>query len=284
MEGPVKKRKGMMTFAYYRLVFDLVFPWVFYGHYKTKEECFRTYLALAGTCAKLRYFNLLRRYIGWLTPPHLIENISSHGFPCYMPIMSWHSFLMGLPVNEGGAVLHILENVNCSNAVSPFDATLDAVPFINLAKRVRDDKTILTFCPDSFAEAVLFCYRLTTASDDELAIYTDVEIYPRWKCSPSIIKLPVKKRKSFAGRYMISKLLKIGTTAPQDYGFLHGQMPFTAFALFMQICNTNGQTDKKKPAERVKQFLKSWYPKHLKAQTATEASERAYDFEIEFEK
>lgn len=284
MEGPIKKRKVHFPPAYRKLIFDLVFPWIFYGYYKTKQECFRTYLALAGTCAQLRYFNLLRRYIGWLTPPHLIENLSSHGFPCYMPIMSWHSFLIGLPVNEGGAVLTILENVNCKTATSPFDSTLDAVPFINLAKRTRENKTMLTFCPDSFAEAVLFSYRLSTAADDELAGYTEVEIYPRWKCSPSMIRIAVRKRKSFAQRYMISNLMKIGVTAPQEFGFVHGQMPITAFSLFFKLCNTNGQTDKKKPSERVKQFLKRWYPKHLTPQTLTEQSERVYFFEMEFEK
>lgn len=288
MEGPVKKRKIKtiqdIPASYLRLIFDLVFPWVFYGHYKTQAECFRTYLALAGTCAQLRYFNLLRRFVGWLAPPHLIEKMSSHGFPCYMPVLSWHAFLMGLPINEGGAVLYLLNNAHARTAESPFDATLDAVPFINLAKRTRDDKVIMTFCPDSFAEAVLFCYRLTTAPAEDLKGYTDIEIYPRWKCDPALISIPVKKIQSFGKRYMISKLLRIGATAPQDFGFLHGQLPTTAFAQFMRLCNTNGQTDKKKPGERVKMFLKSWYPKHFKARTSSELDAQLYDFEIKFEK
>lgn len=280
MEGPVKKRKHTFV-SQNKILFDRVFPWLFYGHYTDRLLAFRTLLALTGTCRQLRYFQLLRRYVAFLTPSILRERLRDHGFPVAAPTTKWIKMLSDRVFGIGN-VLYLLEE--SPSAIAPFEKTFRDVSFFNLAKRVGPDQTSsLIHMPSTFAELALFCYCVVEATDEEVA-YDTIDIVPQWKIkSEDTMKIPVKLRQNFASRFLLSKLSRIGTTAPLDPEFVNGSLGETAFSLFSKMCNTNGRKDKQKPIQRLKSFVQAWFPMTRVSTGPADKKRRAYEFEMEFE-
>lgn len=286
MEGPIKKRKvskaERLEVNINKLLFDLVFPWLFFGHYTDKYVAFRTLLALAGTCKQLRYFQNLRRYVAFLAPPMLKERLRYHGFPVGAPTFLWLRHLQDQSFGVGTA-LYLWEESVC--AVSPFEGTWMDVPFFSLGKCVDPENRVsLVHLPATFAELCLFCYCVIQANDDEFKGFDSITIVPQWKAKVTDrIEMQVKLRQNYAARFLLAKLAHIGTTAPIDPEFSRGSLKETAYSLFSRMCNTNGKKDKKKPIERLKEFVQAWYPMTRHSVGPMDLARRAYEFEMVFE-
>lgn len=287
MEGPIKKRRVLkaerLEVNIDKLLFDLVFPWLFFGCYSDRFLAFRTLLALTGTCRQLRYFQNLRRYVAFLAPSIMRERLSDHGFPVPAPTSKWLQALQNGEFGTG-TVLYLWEEALC--AVNPFERTWLNVPFYSLAKVCNPNGRIsLVHMPASFGELCLFSYCIIEASNEELLGFDSIAIFPQWKTAdPRIIEMEVKLRQNYAKRFLLAKLTRIGTTAPIDKEFTTGALKETAYSLFTKMCNTNGKKDKKKPLERLKQFVESWYPMVRHSVGPADLSRRAYEFDMEFNK
>lgn len=282
MQGPIKKRKVTEEkICFDKLLFDLVFPWLFFGHYSDRFLAFRTLLALAGTCQQLRYFQNLRRYVAFLAPPILRDRLLEHGFPVPAPTSKWLQALQSERFGTGN-VLYLWDEALC--AVNPFERSWLNVPFYSLGKICGPDgRTSLVHMPASFGELCLFSYCIMEAKSAELAGFDKIFVLPLWKAKETdTIQVDVKLRKNYAQRFLLAKLMDIGTTAPVDKEFVAGSLKMTAYSLFREMCNTNGRKDKKKPIERLKEFVQCWYPMLRHSVGPQDAERRAYEFEMWF--
>lgn len=286
MEGPIKKRKFQegerLIVNLDKKLFELVFPWLFFGHYSDRFLAFRTLLALAGTCQQLRYFQNLRRYVAFLAPPIIRERLLDHGFPVPAPTSKWLEVLRS-EVFGIGNVLYLWEEALC--AVNPFERSWLNVPFYSLAKVCNPDGRVsLVHMPSTFGELCLFSYCIIEANNEELAGFDSIFILPLWKTKESdLMEIVVKLRQNYAQRFLLAKLTRIGTTAPIDKEFSAGPLTETAYSLFTKMCNTNGKKDKKRPIERLKQFVQCWYPMTRHSVGPADRERRAYEFEMWFE-
>ena len=280
MEGPIKKRKIK---TYSKLLFELVYPYLLNGHYENKWLAFRSLLALNGTCRQLRYFQYLRRVIGYLTPAAMQKMMSDHGFSVYAPFFLWEQAL-GLRLGHGN-VLYVLNSL-MDKKDSVFEKNIGIAPFFNLARRLEANgpqKVFLLHAPGTFPELALFCYCVVTCPIEQIEEYDGIEIVPQWKTKKSDkLMIPVKTREVFASKHLLGKLIKMGNSMMPDFEFLHGALEEPSYSLFCQICNTSGRKDRQKPVERLLKFVQAWFPETKHSVGPNDLKRRAYEFEMEF--
>lgn len=304
---PVKK-KDLVYNAFGKQAFWLVLPFIFPGFYGDDNElAFRTWLGLAGTCRRLRYWEMLRRWIGYVCPKDLGSRIGSHGFPrrllladlrdhyglAVMPMrMSRHfndctfvcfsAYLLDLHNNRQfeEKALTTKKEDQTPKLTSNFSCTVAEVPFFNCItvfarKEGADEKRVLVYLAPSFAEMVLFCYACM-ADQTENNIDQWYCCVPMWKRKPGDeILFSRAKRATFLKKSLLGKLRRIGNTAPLDFGFTHGSLSRTAFSHFMESCDTSGSKVHTTPHDRLTSFVKQWFKQDVFARTETEKGNHA---------
>lgn len=286
-----KKKQPTGTNFYAKQIFELVFPFLFPGHYEFEAPlCFRTYLALAGTCRRLRYFNLLRRWIGFLCPTRLTHRLWSHSFPVCIAFREV-AILQASVATRLTSLKHFqkidspfysylgLENHfgALRSEYSSFHITIGEIPFFNVFK--CDDPASVTrvgwrtfiYLAPTFAEAVLFCYACLSHPADFNYGYV---VLPMWKCKEKdIIHFLDNKKDTFLHKKLLGGLKKMGNTAPIEIGFSHGGLPHTAYSLFCLLCDTSGSKRSVAPTVRLENFVKAYYPKRLMSRNPDDACE-----------
>lgn len=281
MQGPLKKRKATYVNTPDQLsksIFAIVFPWLYPGFYKTKQDAFRTLMALLGTCRQLRYFQCMRRSAVQLAPHYLCEKLRSHGFPAHFSAQFWMD------------LMHIRPYVSSAFYFYPVDLerkpiSFQVASFENLAKRTCHDKSFLVFYAPTFAEAVLFTYAVGAVDLTELRKFDAVEILLQIKPGKyEEFTFKTKNKDSFIKRSAIGTLKRIGALAERDFEFVHGGLPLTAYSFFCSVCETSGRKDKKQPLGRLKDFVQGWFPLTAHSVGAGDKARRAYEFEMVFEK
>lgn len=296
---PVKK-KDLIYNAYGKQAFWLVLPFIFPGFYGDDNElAFRTWLGLAGTCRRLRYWEMLRRWIAYVCPTKERDRIIPHGFPlrlllselkgyyekAVMPLTTsrhfencsfvcFSAYLLDFHNNrqfEEKAPLTIQDN-QPPKLSSNFCCTVADVPFFNCITVFAgvDKKRVLVYLAPSFAEMVLFCYACM-ADRTENNVDQWYCCVPMWKKKPGDdILFSRAKRETFLKKSLLGKLRRIGNTAPLDYGFTHGSLNRTAFSHFMGICDTSGSKVHTTPHDRLISFVKQWFKQDVFARTEPE--------------
>jgi hypothetical protein len=289
---------------YHKQIFSLVFPYVFPGSYLDQRLAFRTFLALAGTCQALRYWNLLRRWIGWLSPVNSRPLLQKHGFPVCMRISQIENFqkraanlIQGLDVYKGhsdpiycaralNAAASLETGMEKEKIQSNFELDVGGVPFFNIIEcyTVTEDmkscNTTIYLAP-TFAEMVLFCH----AALSHKAIGQKIRMFaciPVWEKSQGFIHFSDSGKVAFMNRYLLGRLRKIGMTAPQDVGFLSGPLPQSAYAFFCHHCDTSGRRSKLTIADRLTAFVEGWFPRTIHPLNEDEARKLATDLRIKF--
>lgn len=295
----VPRKKKMETNMTSKLLFKLVLPYLFPGFYGEENFlAFRTFLALAGTCKRLRNWEQIRRWIGYLAPIGARDLMIEHNFP----IRLWLAELR----QEHGAVTDLLhlqkdftgrELIVCSSFMirqgfefgthgleddyyiphSDFDISISGIPFFNSLKvyskrQFADDEsnclTCMVYLAPSFAEMVLFCY---AAMSDRICDDKYYMCVPLWKAKDGdFVFFSQKKRETYLQKALLGKLRKIGNTAPLDNGFTTGKNPHTAFSYFMEECDTSGSKTHTSPASRLAKFVTTWFKQHCFPLTESE--------------
>lgn len=295
---PVKK-KDIVFNAWGKKVFWLVLPFLFPGHYDDNNfEAFRTWLALAGTCRRLRYWELLRRWISYVAPTtRLCFRLCQHGFPRRLllldlrayheevvaPLKSSRHFDDFVFIVFASYILDMNNNIFPANVhkeigwrwKSDFDITLGQIPFFNCmsvkASHDRSHKYVLVYLAPSFAEMVLFCYAAMSDTRDEPEFEEWFLCIPLWKHKVGDeILFAKKKRETYLKKSLLGKLRRIGNTAPLDYGFTNGSLQRTAFSYFMEACDTSGSKSHTTPHNRLTQFVQTWFKQDAFARTEAE--------------
>lgn len=282
MRGPIKKRKIEFVntpVQLSKIVFSLVFPWLFPGHWKTKNEGFKTLLRLAGTCRQLRYFQRLRRVIVQLAPHGLMEKLRDHGFPAQFSVNFWMDLI------ECKSYASSTFYFYPEHAAGMIPVNFEVATFCDLAKRSVHGRSTLVFYAPSFAEMVLFVYAAAVMKDEQLERFDAIEIVFRLKrfCYETI-SFETKKRQEFVKRQALGALKRVGLMAPRDFEFERGALPETAYSFFCKVCETSGKKDGKKPLERLKAFVDGWYPATANSVGPGDAKKRSYNFAMVFEK
>lgn len=282
MEGPVKKRKVVFKNTpdqLRKLVFAIVFPWLYPGFYKTKDQAFRTILALLGTCRQLRYFQCMRRSVVQLAPHGFQDRLRSHGFPAHFSAQFWMDLIQLKPYVSSAFYFYPMD-------LQRKPINFQVASFENLAKRTSGTSSSLIFYAQSFAEAVLFVYSVGAVEMDELKKFQMVEIILEVKPGTyeEIVFTVKNKNNGFIQRRAIGALKRMGAMAERDFEFVHGAVPLTAYSFFCAVCETSGRNDKKKPLERLKDFVQGWFPTTPHSVGENDKARRAYEFEMVFEK
>lgn len=276
---PLKKQPTEPNY-YAKQIFELVFPFLFPGQYEWNAPlCFRTYLALAGTCKSLRYFNVLRRWIGFLCPTSLTHRLWSHGYPVCIAFREVP--LMQSMVSERLMAIEHFKKIRSPffsylglekhfgffSEYSSFHVTLGEIPFFNVFKcedpgsRTHVGWRTFVYLAPTFAEAVLFCYAALSHPSDFNNGYA---VLPMWKCKKKdTIHFFDSKKETFLKKKLLGGLKKMGNTAPIEVGFSHGGLPETAYSLFCLLCDTSGSKRSVEPVVRLENFIKAYYPKRL---------------------
>lgn len=244
---------------------------------------FRTFLALAGTCAQLRYWQNLRRWIGWLTPDGLEERMQEHGFPPNVKNgMKWMHVFTDLGQN---GCLTLYPQI-AQQALFQMDIG-GVASFFNLGQEsnfnTEEPHTRLVFLAPDFAELVLFLYAVIVSED---MTYNEIRAKIMWKSKMTGICFYYLKRRTFGAKQAIPFLTEAGRTAPPDHGFKNGQMPTTAFDFFLAVVNAKGLKKRRKPQDILGEFVQGWFPKQVMSTRPLDnktKEKRAYEFPIIFE-
>jgi hypothetical protein len=261
-------------------MFLLVLPWLFPGFYGDEPfVAFRTYLALAGTCRQLRYWNFLRRWVGWTSPPHLRARLRSHSFACPMTALEsfeiTHRTRMDLAARLNIPLLNItlqsrwILSALCEgvNENSNFELDVFGTPFFNVldCEIAVVGRTATCFFANTFAEMVLICYAVCHSAphpDGNHGYF----IMADWKTpnakGDSLFFLDSEKG-NFLRRFLLGRLMRLGVTAPHEIGFTQGSLETTAFAHFAKTCDTSGRRNHLEPQERLDLFVTQWFPTEL---------------------
>jgi hypothetical protein len=281
MRGPIKKRKinhvntpDQLT----KIIFALVWPWLYPGHWKTKKEGFKTLLALCGTCQQLRYFQRLRRLVVQLAPVEMTERLRDHGFPAHFSVHFWMDLIHSKRISSSTFYFY-------PDHLRETPVFFGTATFQNLAKRSTPLGSTLVFFAPSFAELVLFVYAVAVVDDTELGKFQHVEAYLTIKSGHyENILFTVLKKTDFIQRFAIGHLKHIGLLCERDFTFEKGALQETAYSFFCRVCETNGRKDKKKPIDRLKDFVEGWFPVTPHSVGPNDKKKRAYEFEMDFKK
>jgi len=278
-----------------KLLFQLILPYLFPGLYDCAWLAFRTYLSLSQTCCTMRYWNWLRRWIGYLTPLNLRTKMRSHGFFC--PVDNIRAFEREvlrikksytlMAVNEAdmlfasGSTAAQWSGMTCD---SNFERNIGGSPFYNMTYlfpfHVADLPTLCFLAP-SFAEMVLFCYNVIAFPAQTYNYIVAAE----WKTGvePSYLYFSGNDIES-SSRIILGRLRRFALTAPLDVGFHSGSMPITSQIWFDQTCNTNRTKNSRSPTERLGDFVRGWF--HMEPfpnRGWSVAPKWAYEIEMNFE-
>lgn len=294
MDVPFKKLKR--TYALEKDAFVHVLPFLFPGFYgHDRWLAFRTFLALTGVCRATRYWNLLRRWVAYLTPMHLRKRLKLHSFSC-VDYDLWTKSLddeciellrTEVGLDATASVLQIIPDDHYrlffghKQHVSQMDVDVGGIPFFNVmlcsVSEPRCD--VRCFYAGSFAEMVLFAYAVCKhvgagPDDGWLLIAT-------WKVNKyRTIYIKERDKDRLLNRSLLGRLKRIGMTAPQDAGFHNGGMEWTQFGWFCKHCDTTGTRNKASPMERLEQFVITWFRPSLML-TETQKKEAPHVFSIE---
>jgi hypothetical protein len=277
----------------------LVLPYVFPGHYERNYlHAFKTFLALSGTCRKLRYWNSLRRWIGWLSPLCMRGMLRAHSFPVpmtadeYLPVQDRiHRYLeMHREIPDAARIDFVSRTVANAQADSSegtqsnFEADFAGIPFFDVidcyvrSPNKAEERKIIAFRPSTFAELVLFCYATLTRPFVDAAA---VLIVCGWKTvDDGILYVKERDRQNIVVKSILVRLSKMGVTAPDEVGFHCGSLPVTAYAFFEKM-TTEGNRKNKFSERRLEEFAHRWYPSELFHDGAK--FKAAYTFDIIFE-
>lgn len=278
-----------------KLLLKLVLPWLFPGHYDCGWQAFRNYLALCHTCCTMRYWNWLRRWIGYLTPLNLRSRMRSHGFFCPVDnICAFERQVLAikkkytlLPVNEAdmmfatGSAAAQWSGMSCD---SNFERNIGGSPFFNMTYlfpfHVADLPTLCFLAP-SFPEMVLFCYNVLAFPPQPYNYIVAAD----WKTGPEPDYLYFSGNDiESSARIILGRLRRFALTAPQDFGFLNGSMPTTAQIWFDLTCNTNRTKNSRTPSERLGDFVRGWFHIELFLERGWSVTPKwAYEIEMKFE-
>lgn len=294
---------------YPKLLFDLVLPWIFPGSYDDDTNlAFRTYLAMTGVCKRLRYWNFLRRWVGWTSPPHLRDRLRSHSFVCprvgadymltqdrFYSILNTEKLLADVRVPHFAsrwlqqAFVHSKPGAVEVMALqdSEFEMDIGGSPFFDVvecrcdAKIPSRDRSIFCHTAGSFAEFVLICYAIFVAEPRENP-FDAYLIVASWKVDQpkhDFVYFVDGEKLRYLERHALGRIKRTGLTAPQDFGFHHGSLPTTAFAWFMRTCDTNGARNKLTPLARLEAFVNGWFQKDFWSRNT---AQKAYELEMNF--
>lgn len=279
MDRPLKKQKRLDVSSLYSVtIFRLALPFLFPGSYGFNVlQAFRTYLALCGVCAKLRYWNILRRWVGYLCPPRLRAALKSHSFPVTTSLNEMNEFQLRARdlLSEVAPFTNVhqynfssywlLNNFFDHEAKREMDLVIGGIPFFNVVQCETVSRSgkqrIICFLAPSFAEMVLFCYAACLSGQKDLYYFA----VANWKTSSRYesVLIEGKSAERFLNRYLLGRLKRVGLTAPQELGFVAGQLPQTAYSWFSNLCDTNGTRSKMSPKLRLHNFVSSWFPQNF---------------------
>lgn len=298
--GPVKKRRHAESMPAYRgmekLLFRLVLPYLFPGFYGHDHRlAFRTYLSLAGVCARLRYWNFLRRWVAFTCPPKLRDRLRSHSFwtPLKPDEIDAEQKRMRQALEDRDELMDVgnpifrscyLKNAFCAASgdqrFGNYEKDVGGNPFYDVIeclctstdnRGLWRDRTILCFRAASFSELCLFVYSMCfadegdTAHDDRSPV-TAYLLHCSWRvpdghnafflCQKSQIMSVVNRR-------ILGWLRRVGSYAPHEIGFHQGRLVTNSYGLFFELSNTNGKRGGKTPFGRLEQFVHEWFPMEL---------------------
>lgn len=277
-----------------KTIFYLVLPHLFPGHYDGDVElAFRTYLALNGTCRRLRYWNFLRRWIGWLCPAGRREVLRAHSFstPLFMheigdveqtifDLMEQEALCPDVPnpVFQPTALMRATSGSN-------FDIDFFQIPFFNVIEcvcashRSAFDRTIWCFYVTSFAEMVLAAFALVSMpARNNRDSYLLVGSWKGPKDKPPYLWFEDTGKQRFLNKFLLGRLKRVGLLAPQEVGLTQGSLPTSSYGWFVKTCDTSGSRQKQTPLERLQTFVSGWFWHRLDMNSG----KPAYDFEINF--
>ena len=277
----------------HRIIFQLILPYVFPGAYKSYVVAFKSFLALAGVCAQLRYWNLLRRWIGYLCPADLRSKMKDHSFPVFLGFTGLEEFqekanrilcrdkIIGIFSPATFASFWVLNGFFQNNQSLEMDYTLGSVPLFNIAQcDIEGQGKILIHHADTFSEFALFCYVASTCEipEDVIGFLAVVS----WKTEKyDSIYIEAADRERFAQRTLVGRMKRIGMTAPQEIGFHQGQLPCTSFSWFIQHCDTNGNRKKIAPLQRLSHWAQTWFPMTNRLWSEQDQNDAPYEFHLQ---
>ncbi len=295
-----QKTEKLKAVVFGKDIVRLVVPFVFPGCYdRDYFLAFRTFLALCGTCRKLRYWNSLRRWIGWLSPSAVREMLRAHSFPVpmtageYLPVQDHiHRYLeMHGEIPDAARVDFVSRTVSNAQALSNgeqsnFEADFAGIPFFDVidcyirSPNAKEERKIVAFRASTFAELCLFCYAVLS-----LPISTNKEdaviVVCGWKTvDDGVVYVKERGRLYFVEKSLLGRLQKLGWTSPPEIGFQHGSLPMTSFAFFSGLVEKRSRKNKF-PLKRLEQFAHRWFPCELFHDG--EKFKAAYNFDIIFE-
>lgn len=260
------------------LIVGVLFPGTPEIYGDNHELVLRTYLALNHTCRRFRYWEVLRRWIGYLCRPGKRQTFFLAGFPVrlnglHQPDLQLNSFFDAL-ANEGLLTADIAPKFESfalqqsfarTAKKSAFEADIAEIPFFNLARcwLMQNDvhmDSFLCFKAATPPELLLFVYAFFIAETME----EDCFVFPAWK-SPEkpYLFFQQKHRKRYLERELIGDLKKVMLYAPQEPGFLHGPLKTTSPAHFFNVVEstrTRGKHGKRSHLQRVEEFVLEWFP------------------------
>lgn len=290
MELPPKKAKRI--YCHEREVFLLILPYLFPGWYDEWPLAFRTYLSLCGTSRSLRYWNVLRRWVAYLAPDRMKLQLASHSFPCGPRLIDYQKFQLHCYelLRIEGAVEDENPVFNSEALGSNFflktnyeegaqmETEIGGSPFFGLVRCECRAKTIRCFFARTFSEMALFvyaaCNHVTDNPEDGWLVVA------QWKTTKfEAVYFTVGNREHMLERYLLGRLKRIGLTAPQEIGFHEGSLEWTAYAWFCKHCDTTGTRSKITPAQRLRNFVVTWFPTNTYLSVA-QTKGAPYDFQI----
>lgn len=306
MQGPFKKRRHADRFIPVQMsltVFRLILPYLFPGIYGDEHKlAFRTYLALTGTCQALRYWNFLRRWVAFASPPMMRDRLASHGFavplkPCeikdtqeaFREDLDLRGELLDIPnpVFVSCWLKNAFFDASNKENVSNFEMDLGGNPFYDVIECQCDstdprgrDRTVICFRASSFAELCLFVYS-TCLDSEKRGVDDSFLLMCGWKCPQRrTFHFLCNKSVSVMNRRVLGWLRQVGAFAPQELGFHSGGLPTTCYGLFLKLAETKGRKGAATPFERLETFVHSWFPVNLLGENPVEP---AYRFNLMFE-
>lgn len=290
---------------YMKRMFQLVLPFLFPGYYGEDHSlAFRTFLALAGVCRGLRYWNFLRRWVAFTSPPRLRDHLRSHSFwtPLKPSEINEEQEILRLELARRDELIDVpfpifrscwLKNAFCREQLPAnagnYEMDIGGNPFYDVIECICDsndsvlmNRTVICFRAASFSELCLFVYSTCFEGTDDFGANDSFLIHCGWKVPDreGFFHYRVEDTASVMQRRLLGWLRRVGSYAPQEVGFHCGSLPTNSFGLFLQLANTQGKRGGKSPFERLEQFVHQWFPLVLFGDNPVHP---AYVFPIEFE-
>lgn len=287
--APPKKTMQQANTKFPQLILQLVLPHIMnlLQTPPAEPECpsrtFRTYLALNHTCRKLRYWNRLRRWVAWLLPTKLYNRFSLHSIVGCIPLEELQRVEMKLcnlwvtKERELQQYCKIWRIHNYFERIDHyFEGNFRGFGFFNIFGIKGRDKHTLCFVAPSFAEMVLFCHVIVSASRPGCHSFITM---PGWRCKAGDEIYFTEKGKSiYTNKHLFDDLKRIGITAPIDSGFAIGSLHHTYFSLF---CKIDGEHGTKK--DKLAKFVRLAFPDYLIPSTEQQRIDDFDRFTIQFE-